>query len=100
MLFSVIVGSGYQIGMGIYAIISSQWSGLINPYFRIMHYFMLSVILAAGTWINGAVTARLMKYFGHNGWETAAKGAAFFVPAWILCVVFTVDFIDWVERAK
>ena len=56
--------------------------------------------LAVMGWINGLVTARVLKFFSAVDWFETASLSAIIFPTWISITLFILDFIEWFEGSS
>ena len=64
------------------------------------YVFTIGLLLLAGMgWINGFVTARVLKFFGSVDWCFSAFIAAIVFPIYLILTLAFIDFIEWAENA-
>ena len=69
--------------------------GLPVPGMRTYFYINGVIYCMGGGWINGYITARMIRYFKHGGWVMGAFSASAIVPGWFHVVVLLTDVIEW-----
>ena len=51
-------------------------------------------------WINGFITARVMKFFGASEWCFAAFASAIIFPFYLFAILLSVDFIEYLKKSS
>ena len=74
--------------------------GLINPYLRYFNFINAFLSLSIGGYLNGYVTAIMMRYFGASDWKLAASASAFILLTCIVIIFTLVDIIEYFEKAE
>ena len=58
------------------------------------------VCLAGMGWMNGFVTARVLKFFGSVDWCFSAFIAAVMFPMWLILTFGFIDVVEWAEESS
>ena len=67
-IFAVLMGTSVQVLFCIYIFIGLNVLGFINPFSRQLFLVQAFFVLAMAGWINGYITARVLKFFGASDW--------------------------------
>lgn len=92
------LGTGCQVFLILYLYLFSLTFGLISVYFRVIWLITFAMAVSGSSWINGYVTARVMKTFGSSDFHGGAAAAALSYPCLTLLCFVSVDLIEWWER--
>jgi hypothetical protein len=93
------LGTGCQVFLILYLYLFSLAFGMVSVYFRVFWLVTIAMAAAGSSWINGFVTARIMRTFGCAEFYGGAAASALFYPMLTLICFMLVDFIEWIEKA-
>jgi apolipoprotein N-acyltransferase len=94
-MFSVFMGMGYQIFVLVWLFIATLMIGFANVFFRPYLFFLTFIYSACTSWVNGFVTAKIMKSFGGTEWCFAAVSAITVFPLYVVGIFVAVDLIEF-----
>ena len=99
-MFSVFMGMGYQIFVLVWLFIATLMIGFANVFFRPYLFFLTFIYSACTSWVNGFVTAKIMKSFGGTEWCFAAVSAITVFPLYVVGIFVAVDLIEFWKNSR
>ena len=100
-IFACFIGIGAQLFVSFYGML------VFTTIFFSSHYmlrpYILTIALVALAflgWVNGFVTARVLKFFGSIDWCFSAFIAAAMFPIWLILTAGFIDVIEWIEGSS
>lgn len=66
-----------------------------NLFYRPVLFLLAFLYSALTSWVNGFITAKVMKYFGATDWLFAAISAAVVFPALTYAILLAVDCVEY-----
>lgn len=99
-LLSTLLGMGVQCGFMTYICVFALLIGLMHPNLRYFNFLNAFFMLSLGGFLNGYVTATMMRFFGASDWKLAASSSALILPISIVLVILMVDLIEYFEKAN
>jgi len=99
-LLAILVGAGSQVFVMFFLCLAFLIFAFINIYMRVVLIWQAYIFSALASWVNGLVTARMMKFFGATNWKLMGTVTAVAYPSFMLMSFTAVDFIEEAERAS
>ena len=99
-IFACLIGVGAQLFCSIYGML--VFTTVAFHFYNLRPFIFIISLFALATmgWMNGYVTARVLKYFGSVDWCFSAFIAAIVFPTWLITTFAVVDITEWMESSS
>ena len=99
-IFACFIGMGTQVFVSVYSMLVFT---TVAFHFVNLRPYILSISLVALAimgWINGYMTARVLKFFGSIDWCFSAMIAAVMLPSYLTITFGVIDIFEWFEGSS
>lgn len=94
-IYGCMIGIGVQAFLGIYSMLIFTTLFFSNYKLRAYVFFLSIIAQAVFGWVNGFITARILKFFGSVDWCFSAFISAVMFPTWFVATCGFIDIIEW-----
>ena len=99
-IYACFIGVGAQIFCSCYGML--VFTTIFFSNYTLRPYVLTIALIALSLlgWINGFVTARVLKFFGSIDWCFSAFIAAVMFPLWLITTAGFIDVVEWIEGSS
>jgi transmembrane 9 superfamily member 2/4 len=99
-IYATLLGIGAQVFVLTYLFIVTVIVVLGNKFMRPLLFLNAYIYSALTAWVNGFITAKVMKFFGSSDWCFAAMASGMTFPCYLMGTFLLVDIISWTEKSS